>query len=222
MRVLVACEFSGIVRDAFIERGHEAISCDLLPSERPGPHIEGDVRPHLRESWDLIIAHPPCTRLCNTGVRWLNKPPGGKLKEDMWDELRESAVFFNELLYLRTGHVGRVAVENPTMHKYARELVGRGPDFCVQPYHFGHGETKRTCFWTRGLSPLQVTNFVDERRPRSQMEPPGPDRWKRRSRTYPWIAAAMAEQWGSAGSAGIVSYAAWPITSAGPRRNKRL
>ena len=183
MRVLIACEFSGIVRDAFIARGHDAVSCDLLPTERPGPHVEGDVRPMLRERWDLVIAHPPCTYLANSGVRWLYSKP------ERWRLLGAAAGFFSQCL---NANADRVAVENPVMHKWAGM---RKPDFTVQPWQFGHGETKRTCFWTKRLPPLLPTNIVAGRDARVHREPPGPDRWKKRSLTYPGIAAAMAEQW---------------------------
>jgi len=189
MRVLVACEYSGRVRDAFRALGHDAMSCDLLPSEAPGPHHQGDVLPLLREPWDLVIAHPPCTYLANSGVRWLDTMPGRR------DAMHEAAAFFLACL---DANAPRVAVENPVMHKYARALIGRGPDFTVQPWQFGDPAKKRTCFWTRGLPPLRPTSTMtaDDARAECHLEPPGPDRWKNRSRTYPSIARAMAEQWG--------------------------
>ena len=186
MRVLVACEFSGIVREAFRARGHDAWSCDLLPSEQPGPHIQGDVRALLCGDWDMMIAHPPCTRLCNSGVSWL-------AKRNLWGEMEEAAVFFKELLDCR---IPIVAIENPIPHKYALAIIGRKYDQVIQPWHFGHGETKATCLWLRGLPLLQPTAIVDGRVQRSHWESPGPDRWKNRSRTYTGIAQAMAEQWG--------------------------
>ena len=186
MKILIACEFSGVVRDAFIAKGHDAISCDLLPTEAPGPHIVGDVRRYLREPWDMVIAHPPCTRLCNSGVRWLHE-------RNLWREMRDGAAFFK---YCLSANSPRVAVENPVMHKYAREIVGRGPDFMVQPWMFGHGETKRTCFWTKNLPPLEPTNIVEGREAKVHHASPGKDRWKLRSITYKGIADAMAEQWG--------------------------
>ena len=187
MRVLVACEFSGIVRDAFIARGHDAWSCDLLPSERPGPrHIEGDVADHLVEDWDLMVAHPPCTRLANSGVRWL-------AERGLWPELAQGAAFFRALL---EADIPRVAVENPIPHKYALEIIGRRYDQIVQPWMFGHGETKATCLWLKGLAPLRPTDVVDGRLQRVFLEARTPDRWKNRSRTYQGIADAMAEQWG--------------------------
>jgi hypothetical protein len=187
MRVLVACEFSGIVREAFIACGHEAVSFDLLPTEIPGPHVIGDVKWVLQEPWDLVIAHPPCTYLCNSGVRWLKDNP------ERWEKLREAKKFFKACL---AANAPRVAIENPIMHCHARESL---PEYTqiIQPWQFGHGETKATCLWLKGLPKLQPTEVVDGRRHRSQNEPQSADRWKRRSRTYTGIAAAMAEQWGS-------------------------
>lgn len=188
MKVLVACEYSGRVRDAFIALGHDAMSCDFLPTERPGPHHQGDVRPLLREPWDLVIAHPSCTRLCNSGVRWL-------AERDLWDEMREAASFFLECL---NANAPRVAVENPVMHKYAREIVGRGPDFSIQPWQAGDPEKKRTCFWTRGLPPLKGRSLLTASDANSSchLASPGPDRWKERSLTHIGIAWSMAYQWG--------------------------
>jgi hypothetical protein len=190
MRVLVACEFSGRVRDAFIALGHDAVSCDLLPTEAPGPHIQGDVLPLLRKPWDLVIAHPPCTRLCHSGVRWL-------AERDLWDDMRAGAAFFLECL---RANAELVAVENPVMHKYAREIVGSGPSFTVQPWQFGDDFKKRTCFWTRGdLPALMPTSDLDGSTAVAEVHlaSPGPDRWRKRSRTYPGIANAMAAQWGA-------------------------
>ena len=189
MRVLIACEFSGIVRDAFISRGHDAISCDLLPSDRDGPHIMGDVRQVLTEPWDLVIAHPPCTRLCNSGVRWLHE-------RNLWQDMREAAQFFLECLGANSP---LVAVENPVIHKYARDIIGRGPDFTCQPWQFGDPAKKRTCFWTRGLPALKPTSNLKATDARADVHlmPPSADRWKLRSITYQGIANAMADQWGS-------------------------
>ena len=184
MRVLVACEFSGVVRDAFIARGYDAVSCDLLPSETPGPHLQQDVTPLLAQRWDLVIAHPPCTYLANSGVRWLYSQPG------RWEKLREARAFFLACL---SANAPKIAVENPVIHRHAKI---RKPDFTVQPWQFGHGETKRTCFWTKNLPALEPTNVMKERYPRVHRESPGPDRWKKRSVTYAGIASAMAEQWG--------------------------
>ena len=188
MKILVACEYSGRVRDAFLERGHDAWSCDLEPCESdPARHIQGDVLPILDGDWDMVIAHPPCTYLANSGVRWLHSDPS------RWERMREGAEFFLRFLHARAP---RVAVENPVMHKYAREIIGRGPDFTVQPWQHGDGYVKRTCFWTRGLPPLTPTNIVEGREAECHRMPPGPDRWKARSRTYPGIARAIAGQWG--------------------------
>lgn len=192
MRVLVACEFSGIVRNAFIRRGHDAWSCDLLPSEQEGPHYQGSVfdliygpEEYLGKSWDLMIAHWPCTRLCNSGVRWL----AGR---NLWGEMRESAQNFRRLL---TADIPRICVENPIPHKYALEIIGRKYDQIIQPWQFGHGETKATCLWLKNL-PLKPTNIVKGRAARVHRESPGPERWKNRSRTLTGIAEAMADQWG--------------------------
>ena len=187
MKVLVACEFSGVVRDAFIARGHDAMSCDLLATESPGPHYEGPVEGMLQQRWDLVIAHPPCQYLANSGVRW-------RVERGEWAEIEAGARFFLKCL---GANGARVCVENPVMHKHAVKIVGRRQDFTIQPWQFGHGETKRTCFWTRGLPPLKPTNVVSGRKPKVHYLPPGPDRWRERSRTYPGVAEAMADQWGS-------------------------
>lgn len=186
MKILIACEFSGRVRDAFHRRGHDVTSCDLLPSETDGEHIQDDVLPLLKQPWDLVIAHPPCTRLCNSGVRWLHE-------RALWDDMRAGAAFFLACL---NANAPRVAVENPVMHKYAVEQVGRKHDFTLQPWQHGEPFTKRTCFWTRGLPALVPERIMTERRPSSWLASPGPDRWKERSRTYPGIATSMANQWG--------------------------
>lgn len=191
-RVLVACEFSGIVRDAFTARGHEAWSVDLLPTERPGLHWEGDVRTVLVEGWDLMIAHPPCTYLANSGVRWLYGGKGTERDPDRWALMEEAAAFFRELL---DAPIPRIAVENPIMHRHAGI---RRPDQLIQPWQFGHGETKATGLWLKNLPPLVPTNIVPERVQRVHLMPPGPERWRERSRTYEGIAAAMAAQWGEA------------------------
>lgn len=197
VRVLVACEFSGIVRREFSANGFDAWSCDLLPSEDGSPkHIIGDVRSILDDGWDVLIAHPPCTRLCNSGVRWLKVPPTGRSLEDMWAELDEGAALFSDCWNAPIPHV---AVENPVMHKYAKTRITNyaEPAQSVQPWQFGHGETKRTCLWLRDLPPLQPTDIVEGREARVHRMPPGPDRWKERSRFFPGIAAAMAQQWGN-------------------------
>jgi hypothetical protein len=190
MRVLVACEFSGIVRDAFIEAGHDAVSCDLLPTERPGPHLRGDVLDWLDGDWDLMIAHPPCTYLANSGVRWLYGGKGTVRDDARWALMEDSADFFRHLLDAPIPHI---AVENPIMHSHAGI---RKPDEIIQPWMFGHGETKATGLWLKRLPPLVPTHVVTERHPRVHYASPGPDRWKERSRTLQGIADAMAEQWG--------------------------
>ena len=182
MRVLVACEFSGIVRDAFIACGHHAMSCDLLPSERPGPHFQGDVSRMLTDFWDLMIAHPPCTYLAVSGARWF---------KDRQYEQAEALEFVRMLL---NAPIPRIALENPVSVISSRI---RKPDQIIQPWQFGHGETKTTCLWLKGLPALKPTNIVEGRIPRVFQESPSADRWKRRSRTYTGIAQAMAEQWGS-------------------------
>ncbi len=193
MRVLVACEFSGTVRDAFIRMGHEAISCDLLPTERPGPHIQGDVRPLLKSgNFDMVIAHPPCTRLCNSGVRWLHE-------RDLWFEMYDGAEFFLECLEAEAEYV---IVENPVMHSHAIEIIGRKHDFSIQPWQFGDPFKKRTCFWVKGeVPPLRPTSLMEswEADAACHKEAPGENRWKVRSETYPRVARAMAWQWGCLG-----------------------
>ncbi len=195
-RVLVACEFSGTVRNAFLDRGYDAWSCDLLPSEDgSNRHIVGDARDHLGEDWDLlIVAHPPCTRLCNSGVRWLTKPPRGKTREQMWAELDEGAALFSDFW---NAPIARVAIENPVMHRHAKERIRNYQEFAqsVQPWQFGHPEVKRTCLWLKNLPPLEPTNVVDGREARVHRTPPGPNRWRERSRFFSGIAEAMADQW---------------------------
>lgn len=186
MKVLVACEFSGIVRDAFIAKGHDAWSCDLLPSERPGPHIQDDVLCHLEENgdqWDLMIAHPPCTHLAVSGARWF--------PEKRVDGRQEEAIRF--FVRLIKAPIEKICIENPIG---IMSNVYRKPDQIVQPWQFGHGEVKATCLWLRELDPLVPSIIVDGRSPRVHKEPPSPERWKNRSRTYPGLADAMAEQWG--------------------------
>jgi len=182
MRVLVACEFSGIVRDAFAAKGHEAWSCDLLPSERKrGWHLRGDVLEHLETGWDLMIAHPPCTYLAVSGARWF---------KDRKDEQHQALDFVWRLM---KAPIPRIAIENP-ISVISTKI--RKPDQIIQPWMFGTPETKATCLWLKNLSKLVPTNVVEGRRPRVHHESPGPDRWKNRSRTDANIAAAMAEQWG--------------------------
>lgn len=197
MRVLVACEYSGTVRDAFIKAGHYAISCDLLPSESDlGPHYQGDIFDIINDGFDLMVGHPPCTYLTNSGVAWLHK--------DLmrWVDLADGAEFFKKLL---NANIPRIAIENPIMHRYARELIGGVPHSqIVQPWMFGHMETKATCLWLKGLPKLTPTCDVGEitkllpsnERQRLHYLPPSEDRWKIRSKTYQGIADAMAGQWG--------------------------
>jgi hypothetical protein len=192
MKVLVACEFSGIVRDAFIKKGHNAISCDLLPTERPGPHYQGDVMDIINEGFDLMVAHPPCTYLCNSGVCWLyNKDKSKNI--DRWESMKSGAEFFKILL---NTSIPRIAVENPIMHKYAKEIIGASQTQTIQPWQFGHGETKATCLWLKNLPPLISTKVVKGRLQRLHLLPPSKDRAKLRSVTYQGLADAMAEQWG--------------------------
>lgn len=182
MRVLVACEFSGIARDAFRAQGHDAWSCDLLPTERPGAHIQGDVRDVLTMHWDLMIAFPPCTHLSVSGARWF---------KDKKLEQQEAIDFF---MKLANAKVHRIAIENPIG---IMSTVWRKPDQIIQPWQFGHGEIKATCLWLKNLPTLQPSNIVEGRTARVHREPPGPDRWKNRSRTMQGIAEAMADQWGA-------------------------
>lgn len=209
LRVLVGCEYSGTVRDAFIALGHEAMSCDLLPSDAGEPHYQGDIFDIVDDGWDIGIFHPPCTYLTNAGVRWLHehvvsrngKKPviSGAVR---WNELQKGADFFKALLNCS---IPKVAVENPIPHKYAVGLIGRKYDQIVQPWMFGHPERKATCFWLKGLPKLVETNNVKAhmltlpKREQQKMHylPPSPDRWKLRSKTYEGIALAMAQQWGS-------------------------
>lgn len=195
MKILVACEVSGKVRDAFIKRGHDALSCDTLPTDGQGPHYQGDVRDILYNGWDMIIAFPPCTDLCVSGARWF--------KEKRADGRQYRAIdFFIQIVCswmpnISTGYKGnprmKIAIENPigimsTLH--------RKPDQIIQPWQFGHGETKATCLWLRNLPKLQPTNIVEGRENRVHRMAPTADRAKKRSETYQGIADAMAEQWG--------------------------
>jgi hypothetical protein len=199
MKALVACEFSGIVRDAFAARGHDAWSCDLLASESENrQHIQCEDENHLwsitASDWDLMIAHPPCTYLCNSGVRWLYKDGKGQIPEPKrWDAMMEAAKFFQRLL---DSPIKRICIENPIMHSHAAKLITTKPNQIIQPWQFGHGEIKATCLWLKNLPPLQPTDLVSGRTPRVHHAQPGPERWKERSRTFPGIAKAMAEQWG--------------------------
>lgn len=182
MRVLVACEFSGIVRDAFLNRGHHAMSCDLLPTESPGPHYQGDVRKVLNDGWDLMIAHPPCTYLAVSGARWFKQ------------RQHEQAEALDFVKLLLNAPIPRIALENPVSVISTRI---RRPDQIIQPWMFGHPETKATCLWLKNLPSLKPTNIVEGREGRVWKETPSPDRWKNRSRTLKGIAEAMADQWGN-------------------------
>lgn len=183
MKVLVACEYSGTVRDEFSRLGHEAVSCDLLPSEKPGMHYEGDLFDLVDYPWDIIIAHPPCTHLSVSGARHF------QAKRENGAQYA-AASFFMRLAKL---DCPRIAIENPVC---IMSKLWRKPDQIIQPWQFGHGETKATCLWLKGLPLLRPTNIVEGRDARVHKMPPGPDRWKERSRTFQGIAQAMAEQWG--------------------------
>jgi hypothetical protein len=180
VRVLVACEFSGRVRDAFVAAGHDATSCDLLPSDSPGSHHRGDVRDILQDGWDLMVAHPPCTYLAVSGARWFAE----RQRE------QEEALEFVRLLL--DAPIPRIALENPVS---VISTKIRKPDQIIQPWMFGHGETKATCLWLKNLPPLTPTDIVDGRSKIIHRMPPSPDRWKERSRTYKGVASAMAQQW---------------------------
>lgn len=187
MKILVACEFSGAVRDAFINQGHDAWSCDFEASEgeHASNHIVGDARLYLGEGWDLLVAHPPCTRLCNSGVRWL-------YERDLWREFGCAIGLFNDFWNC---NISKIAVENPIPHKYANYYIGHYSQI-VHPWMFGHGETKSTCLWLKNLPKLTATDPVRGREHKVHTQSPGPDRWKERSRTYSGLALAMAKQWG--------------------------
>jgi hypothetical protein len=204
MKILVACEFSGKVRDAFIAKGHDAVSCDIIPSESPGPHIQDDVLKHLDDGWDLMIAHPPCTYLANSGVCWLYKQP---------ERMKKMIDARNFFLKFCDANIPKICIENPIPHKYffADIFVPRY-DQIIQPWMFGHTEQKATCLWLKGLPKLYPTstNFECQnnriyakmmklpKRERERLHylPPSEERQKLRSTTYPGIATAMAEQWG--------------------------
>ena len=196
MRVLIACEFSGIVREAFRRRGHDAWSCDLLATEQPGNHIVGDFRKVIQESWDFIGFHYECRVMANSGVRWLAVIPGRR------DELVRAAEIFN--LTLREGRKGYS--ENSIMHCHAKSLIDREQDQVVQPWWFGVPRFKGTCLWLRGIPPLTASHRLSPPKPGTPehkewsavyREPRGPNRWKNRSRTFVGVAKAMAEQWGT-------------------------
>ena len=206
MKILIACETSGTVRNAFLDRGHDAWSCDVLPSDDlTNRHIQDDVLEVLKmESWDmLMVAHPPCTRLCNSGVRWLHKAPPGKTLSEMWEQLDQGAELFSKLW---NADVPRVAIENPVMHKHAKARIKNFQPFAqsVQPYEFADSidaednVSKRTCLWLRNLPPLIKTGTLTRETARQDIynASPGKDRWKVRSKFHKGIAQAMADQWG--------------------------
>ena len=183
MKTLIACEYSGVVRDAFIAQGHDAISCDLLPTDISGPHYQGDVRDILEDGFDLMVAHPPCTHLAVSGAR---------LFKDKQVEQAEALDFVRLLL---AAPIDKIALENPISIISSRI---KKPDQIIQPWQFGHGETKATCLWLKNLPKLQPTQIVDGREAKVHKMSPGPNRWKERSKTYQGIANAMAQQWGAA------------------------
>ncbi len=186
MRVLVACEYSGAVRDAFRALGHDAMSCDLLPTDAPGPHYQGDLFDVIDYPWDMAIFHPPCTHLSVSGSR--------HFEAKRMDGRQQSAVAFFMQIVRRAEHIKRMAIENPVC---VMSSLWRKPDQVIQPWQFGHGETKATCLWLKGLPKLTPTNIVPGREARIHKMPPSPDRWKKRSETFQGIADAMAQQWGS-------------------------
>lgn len=186
MRWLIACERSGLIRSALRKRGHEAYSCDLEPADDHGEHLQGDALSFLGLGWDGLIAHPPCTRLCNSGVRWL-------AERNLWADMREAALFFRALL---DADIPSICIENPIPHRYALEVIGRKYDQIIQPWQFGHGETKATCLWLKNLDFLKPTEIVLAREHRIWRMGPSPERSRLRSLTYQGIADAMSNQWG--------------------------
>lgn len=188
MRVLIACEYSGRVRDAFLRLGHDAMSCDLLPTDVPGPHYQGDVFDIIGDGWDLMIAHPPCTHLAVSGAR--------HFAEKRADGRQQEAIDF--FMTLARADIPRIAIENPVCIMSSK---WRKPDQIIQPWWFGHGETKATCLWLKGLPLLTPTNIVSGREDRIHKMPPSADRWKLRSTTYAGIAEAMATKWGGQNTA---------------------
>lgn len=182
MKILIACEYSGTVREAFSKLGHDAWSCDILETEIPGNHLQCDVREILGDGWDMMIAHPPCTHLAVSGARWFK------------DKKAEQAEALEFVRLLLNAPIERIALENPI------SIISshiRKPDQIIQPWQFGHGETKATCLWLQNLPKLQPTNIVEGREQRIWKMPPGENRWKERSRTFEGIAQAMANQWGN-------------------------
>jgi len=183
--ILIACEKSRRVARAFEKLGHNAVSCDILPAEQEGKHIQDDVLKHLSDGWDMMIAHPDCTYLANSGVRWLIG------NTERYAKMLEACEFFNKLLY---ANIPLIAIENPIQHKYARQFI-RKPDEIIQPWWFGEGETKATCLWLVGLPPLMATLVHTGREGKIYKEPPSLERKANRSRTYLGMADAMARQW---------------------------
>jgi len=192
MKVLVACEYSGIVRDAFLSCGHDAMSCDLLPTDSPGPHHQGDVCDIINDGWELMIAHPPCTHLAVSGARWFK------------DKQKEQAEALDFVRFLLNAPIDKIALENPVSIISSRI---RKPNQIIQPWQFGHPESKATCLWLKGLEPLKPTNILplppsgrwQNQTPSGQNKlGPSEDRWKLRSATYKGVAQAMAQQWGNA------------------------
>jgi site-specific DNA-cytosine methylase len=183
MKVLIACEYSGTVRDAFIAQGHDAISCDILPTDAPGPHYQGDVRDILEDGFDLMVAHPPCTHLAVSGARWFK------------DKQAEQAEALDFVRLLLAAPINKIGLENPISIISSRI---KKPNQIIQPWQFGHGETKATCLWLKNLPKLEPTQIVDGREAKVHRMSPGPNRWKERSKTYQGIANAMAQQWGAA------------------------
>lgn len=198
--MLIACEYSGTVRDAFLARGHEAVSCDLLPTERPGPHIQRDIRTAglLENGWDLLIAHPPCTHLAVSGARWFAEKAKQGPHPELFDMDTEPATQAEAIEFVRTllaAPIPRIALENPVS---ILSSAIRKPDQIVHPWQHGHPIPKATCLWLKQLPPLHPTNVVTPTdRYGIRDQPPGPRRRKDRSRTFPGIAAAMADQWGA-------------------------
>jgi hypothetical protein len=184
MKVLIACEYSGRVRDAFLAKGHDAISCDLLPTDAPGPHYQGDVFDIINDGFDLLIAHPPCTHLAVSGARHFVAKKASGVQDAALDFVRR----------LLDAPIDKIALENPISIISSRI---RKPDQIIQPWQFGHGETKATCLWLKNLPLLVPTNIVEGRSDRIHKMPPSPDRWKLRSTTYSGIAQAFADQWGA-------------------------
>ena len=201
MKVLVACERSGRVRDEFLNLNHQAVSCDLFPSDSPGPHHIGDVREILGDGWDLMIAHPVCTRLANSGRRWLRNPPKGKTVLEMWEDFVNAVEFYQ---LLRDAPIPRKAIENPVMHDYARKVIKPIKRQVVQPWWFGEKAFKATGFELIGLPELFPTNKLTPPKPGTEEHkkwswihrlPPSPERARLRSNTFPGIAKAIAQQW---------------------------